>query len=118
MWRGMVAVVLLPAMAAAQAELPKPQTKAQATSSHDAPKLLSFRSFNQLRRGTAEGIAIVFEAAGRLTSPRSPVPGIVPLSLELRPAEGITLGPIDYPKPFKHKFAFQHERIASFEPFL
>jgi len=113
MWRGSVALVLLPAMAAAQTELLKSH-EAFSTSSHDVP--LSFRSFNQLRRGTDEKIAIVFEAEGRLTSPRSPVPGIIPLSLELHPTEGIIIGPVDYPKPFKHKFASQRDRIASFEP--
>jgi hypothetical protein len=118
MWRSILAVVLLPSLTVAQSDVPGKtlEVKSQTNSSFMAsPKVISYRSFDQLRRGTEEKVAVWVEVWGPLTSPRSPVPGVAPIKLELQPAEGFTFGPIDYPKPYRHKFAFQPERIAVFQ---
>jgi hypothetical protein len=50
-----------------------------------------------------------------VTLPQSPVPGIVPLRLELQTVEGFTIDKIRYPKTTKRKLALQPEpvRVAS-----
>ena len=115
MLRSFIAILLLPSLTVQTVVPGAGAFPATVSPSEESPKALSYRSFNQLRRGTEEKVAIVVEGAGFLTSPRSPEPGVIPLTFELQPAEGFTFEAIDYPKPYKHKFAFRHERIAVFQ---
>ena len=118
MWRTVLAVLLLPSLKGAQTAVPPltpiPSAPVPTT---ETPYVTakSYHSYSGLRRGAEETVAIMVEPLGYVVSPRSPVPGGVPIALELQPSAGLAFGPIDYPKPFKHKFAFQKERIPAFE---
>jgi hypothetical protein len=119
MWRTIFAVVLLPSLTAAQADFSprEPDLKRPlADSSSTSPKAVAYLSLSELRQGTQEKVAVTFDRPiGFVTSPRSPVPGLVPVSLELEPAEGLTVGPIDYPKAFDYRFKFQTQPVAVFQ---
>jgi hypothetical protein len=71
--------------------------------------------YHEIRRGTTEDIAVQIAVPGLVTLSQSPVPGIVPLRLELQTAEGFTINRIRYPKTSKRKLALQPEpvRVAS-----
>lgn len=121
MWRALCAVVLLPSFTAAQSEVAatSPAVQSQPSSAAAAgptkPAYRSYTYYNEIRRGTTEDIAVEIAVPGLVTLSQSPVPGIVPLRLELQPAEGIAIDRIRYPKTSKRKLAFQPEpmRVAS-----
>jgi hypothetical protein len=46
-----------------------------------------------------------------VTTPKSPVSGIIPLKLEMEPAEGLIYSTFRYPKARPQKFKFQAEPI-------
>lgn len=117
MWRAIVAVVLLPALTAAQAPPGNSALEQHlAASSSASPKAVAYLSLSELRQGTDEKVAVSFDRSpGFVTSPRSPVQGIVPVSLELQPAEGLTIGPRDYPKAFGYRFRFQTQPVPVFQ---
>jgi hypothetical protein len=52
-------------------------------------------------------VAIGVRLADYFTTPRSPVSGMVPLNLELQPAEGFRFTNLRYPKAHKQKVKFQ-----------
>jgi hypothetical protein len=121
MWRALCAVVLLPTFTAAQSEI---AATAQAVQSQPSsavatgptkPAYRSYTYYHEIRRGTTEEIAVQIASPGLVTLSQSPVPGIVPLRLELQTAEGFTIDRIRYPKTSKRKLALQPEpvRVAS-----
>src|SRR5271166_465429 len=104
MWRALCAVVLLPSIVAAQSEVAvtaqgaQPQSGLSAATAPTKPKYRAYTFYNEIRRGTTEDIAVQLAVPGFVTLPQSAVPGIVPLRLELQPAEGFAIGKIRYPK--------------------
>jgi hypothetical protein len=121
MWRALCAVVLLPTFTAAQSEVAataqavQSQPSSAAPAGPSKPAYRSYTYYNEIRRGTTEDIAVQIAVPGLVTLPKSPVPGIVPLRLELQTAEGFTIDRIRYPKASKRKLALQPEsvRVAS-----
>ena len=117
MWRHIAALVLLPALAAAQAAQTQPsppvETKQQSLGqlSPSKPAYRPYTLYNAIRRGRDEDVAIQLSPVGFVTSPRSPVSGIVPLNLELQPAEGLASSKLRYPKAHKRKFKFQRQPL-------
>jgi hypothetical protein len=116
MWRALCAVVLLPTLTAAQSEAGTAQAvQLQPDRSPVAragkPAYRSYTYYNEIRQGTTEDVAVQLAVPGFVTLTQSAVPGIVPLRLELRPAEGFTIGKIRYPKTFKRKLAFQQKPV-------
>jgi hypothetical protein len=94
MWRNILALVLLPSLAAAQtpggeasaAPQPEPHQSAPTNSSRDSgrttgPTYQTYTFHNAIRRGRQEEVAISLSPQGLVTSPKSPVSGIVPLTL-------------------------------------
>ena len=116
MWRSILTMVLLPSLVAAQTPVedviqqPTSQTKSRPTPLA-MPRLQHYAVYDAIRQGTAEEVAIQFWTVDFVTVPRSPVPGIVPLNLELQPAEGLAVSKVEYPKPFKRKLSYQSEPI-------
>jgi hypothetical protein len=124
MWRKILAFVLFPSLAAAQnpgIEVPAaPQPEApQATTVNPGPDqrrptgptFEKYTFYDAIRRGRKEEALIRLSPQGFVTSPRSPVQGIVPLRLELQPADGITVSAFRYPKTQPRKVKFQAEPI-------
>ena|SRR5579863_5084543 len=117
MWRSILAVVLLPALTAAQTpadngpQQPAPLTRLPESAPTALPKYEQFAAYDAIRQGTAEEVAIQCWRADFVTVPKSPVSGIVPLNLELQPAEGLAVSNVEYPKPFKRKVRFQSQSI-------
>jgi len=116
MWRALCAVVLLPSITVAQSEVGATGQLAQPLSGRSItvrpkPMYRSYTYYNEIRRGTVENAVVQLAVPGFVTMPQSPVPGIVPLRLELQPTEGFAVGKIRYPKTYKLKLAFQHEPI-------
>jgi hypothetical protein len=113
MWRSLFALVLLPAITAAQAAqsqgVPPPEsnTKLSERARIPQPVYRPYATYNAIRRGTTEEIAIQLNTRGYITTPKSPVSGIVPLSLELQPTEGFTVSRLRYPKARKQAVKFQ-----------
>jgi len=116
MWRSILAMILLPSLTAAQAAQTQPVSPAQAADPKPTPSqrarapLPHYRPYvlyDGIRRGTAEDVAISVHIGDYFTTPRSPVSGLVPLNLELQPAEGFTFTNLRYPKAFKQKVKFQ-----------
>jgi hypothetical protein len=117
MWRALCAVVLLPSLMAAQSEvgavaqgIPS-QGGGLAETGPSKPLYSSYTYYNEVRQGTAEDVAVELAVPGFVTLSRSPVPGIVPLRLELQPSAGFTIGKVRYPKTFKRKLPFQAEPV-------
>ncbi len=125
MWRSILALILLPALAAAQ----NPESGAPAvpqSESHPAaptnssrdlgrtsgPTYQTYTFHNAIRRGRQEEVAIRLSPQGLVTSPRSPVSGIVPLKLDLQPVDGLTIGAFRYPKGLRRNVKFQVEPVA------
>jgi hypothetical protein len=116
MWRSILAVILLPSLAAAQTQTPSvpadtsspPQ---RATPRPPQPSYRPYTFYDQIRRGTQEDIVIQLSPQGWVTSPRSPAPGIVPLKLELQPADGLTVSSFRYPRTQRRKVKFQAEPV-------
>jgi hypothetical protein len=125
MWRSILAVVLLPALAAAQNPgsevLAAPQSESHQASATNpgrnlgrttGPTYQTYTFHNAIRRGRQEEAAIRLSPQGLVTSPRSPASGIVPLKLELQPASGLTVSALRYPKAQRRKVKFQVEPVA------
>jgi hypothetical protein len=89
----------------------KSQPSSGAAAGPTKPAYRSYTYYNEMRRGTTEDIAVQIAVPGLVTLSQSPVPGIVPLRLELQRAEGITIDRIRYPKTSKRKLAFQPDPI-------
>jgi hypothetical protein len=114
MWRSVFALVLLPSITAAQAAqsqgVPPPpelNTKLAERSRIPRPVYQPYASYNAIRRGTTEEVAIRLTPGGYITTPTSPVSGIVPINLELQPTEGFTVSRLRYPKARKQGVKFQ-----------
>jgi len=118
MWRSIFAVLLLPSLTAAQAgTVPQAQTevpgpKAFPRASRPRPIYEAYSFYDGIRRGTAENVAIRVSSEGFLTTPRSPVPGIVPLKLDLDPIEGLTVSKLRYPKAYNLNAKFHTNPIS------
>ncbi|HTW56570.1 MAG TPA: hypothetical protein VMD99_00420 [Terriglobales bacterium] len=125
MWRRILAVVLLPTLTAAQSTqsgtVPAVQPQESRTTpghapvdhrpTYHQPVYQQYSRYDAVRRGRDEEIAIQISATGLVTTPKSPVAGIVPLSLELEPGDGITFGAVHYPKTQRRKVKFQSEPV-------
>jgi hypothetical protein len=104
MWRSILAVILLPALTAAQSEpIPTAPTGASNPPSVAAvrdpgPKYQSYTFYDGIRRGREEEVVIHVSVHGFVTTPKSPVQGVVPLKLDLDPADGLALSVLRYPK--------------------
>jgi len=119
MWRTLCAIVLIPSFALAQFEdatatgSQQPATTPPAPAQTKPPSYRQYTYYAEIRQGTTEKAAIALAVDhGFVTSPRSAVPGIMPLNLELQSAEGITVKDFDYPKPRPQSFAFRPEPIS------
>jgi hypothetical protein len=116
MWRSIFAVILLPSLTAAQSETTPSapedaSSPARQTTAASQPSYEPYLFHNQIRRGTQEDALIRLSVQGLVTSPRSPVPGIVPLRLELQSADGLTVSSVRYPKTRRRKVKFQSEPV-------
>jgi len=117
MWRSIFAVLLLPSLTAAQSgNVPSAQTdvsgpKAFPKASRPRPIYDAYGFYDGIRRGTAENVAIRVAPEGFLTTPRSPVPGIIPLKLDLDPIEGLTVSKLRYPKAYNLNAKFHPNPI-------
>jgi hypothetical protein len=114
MWRSFFAFVLLPAIAAAQAAQsqgvsPPPELNIKLSERRRTPQPVyrPLATYNAIRRGTTEEVAIQLTPGGYITTPASPVSGIVPLNLELQPTQGFTVSRLRYPKAHKQLAKFQ-----------
>ena len=123
MWRSVLAVVLLPSLVLAQtpgAEVPAPGSEpphvttannVRDTGRAAGPTYQSYTFHNAIRRGRREDVAIRLSVPGVVTSPRSPVSGILPLRLEVQPADGLTVSSFRYPKTQRKKVKFQDAAV-------
>jgi hypothetical protein len=97
MWRSILAMMLLPALTAAQTPQPPPQPASQ-PHHLTLPTFRGYTFYETLRRGREEESAIELQVSGLVTTPKSPVAGITPIKLELQPTDGLTIAAIRYPK--------------------
>jgi hypothetical protein len=116
MWRRIWAVVLIPAFAFGQTEYADTETSQQPQGnlslSKKLPAYRQYTSYEELRQGTTEKVAIALAAEpGLITSLRQPVPGILPLKLEIQNAEGIIVSDFHYPRTVKRRVAFRPDPI-------
>jgi len=117
MWRSILAVLLVPSLAAAQAQQTTstgaeqfpPQSSAAAAPT--PAKYESYTFHDGIRRGTEEEVAIQWWPGGFLTTPKSPVKGIVPLQFEVQPAEGLIFSKFRYPKAYPQSFKFHADPV-------
>ena len=124
MWRSIFALFLLPSLTAAQTgNVPSAQTdvpgpKAFPRASRPRPIYEAYAFYDGIRRGSAENLAISVSPEGFLTTPRSPVSGIISLNLDLDPAEGLTISKLRYPKAYNlnAKFHANPIPVASMDP--
>lgn len=114
MWRSILAVVLLSSLTAAQTAQTQPGPPAQSVGVKppqlQRPPVPTYRTitfYDGIRRGTDEEVAIQVQLGDYFTTPGSPISGIVPLHLELQPADGFTFTHLRYPKARKQKVKFQ-----------
>jgi len=119
-WRSICAVILLPSLAAAQADTTatsqrvSPQAPGSETQFQFSPSYRAYTYYAAIRQGTTEKAAVqlVLGEPGKVfASARSFGASAVPTKLELQGDEGLTVGRIKYPKPFKRQFAFQKDPI-------
>lgn len=111
MWRGIPAVILLPWLAVGETNFNTPSFPPQQTpaamkplSRHPSPRQYEiYTYYSALRQGTREEVAVE-ATADFVTIAKSPVAGIAPLKLELRPAEGLTFGKLGYPKAYPRAY--------------
>src|SRR5690348_8821970 len=103
MWRSLCIVVLLPSLVIAQSrEAVVPA--AIPPSGRDRASWRQATYYSEIRRGTSEKAAVelvLHDPRYFFTSPRFPIPGVVPLGLELEDQDGITITKIEYPQTFK-----------------
>jgi len=117
MWRSICAMVLVSSVALAQSEDAtatagqSPQNTRPDMTKAKSPSYRQYTFYTQIRQGTTERAAIALSLQGFVTSPRSIVPRVIPLRLELQSADGITVKDVDYPKPRRQTFAFRPEPI-------
>jgi len=116
MWRSILALILLPSLTAAQADIPA--TKSGAVNAEAAkgippkgPAYHPYTFYDRIRQGTTEDVAVELNASGFAVSPRGPVPGVIPVKLELNPAEGLTATNFRYPKPYERKLESQSKPL-------
>ena len=116
MWRSILALILLPSLIAAQAEIP---TTPQSTNSkivptgtsYPEPMYHSHTRWNQIRRGMTEDIAIELAATEYVAWPTHSVPSVLPMNLEIEPAVGFTFKNFRFPKPYVQKFGSQESPV-------
>lgn len=119
MWRSILAVFLAPVLTAAQTAQTQPvptvaEPCASGTYVHKSPTLPAYHHYtyhDRIRRGRDEEALIQFMVAGDVTTTKSDARGIVPLSLELQPLDGLTVKKLQYPKVVEKKMKFQSEPI-------
>jgi hypothetical protein len=127
MWRSIFAVLLLPSLTAAQnqpAPLAPPDRSYPTSRAANldpgpkdpepkdpGPKYKSFTFYDSIRRGREEEIVVSVSAPGLVTTSKSPVQGIVPLSLELDPVDGLSVSGLRYPKTTPRRVKFQSEPV-------
>lgn len=122
MWRSILAMVLLPSLVAAQTpaeeviQQPTPQTNLSQPTPLATPRYQHYAVYDAIRQDAAEEVAIELWLGGFVTVPKSPVSGIVPLKLDLQPAEGLEVRKVDYPKPLSRKVRFQTQSISAAGP--
>lgn len=119
MWRSILAVILAPAIVAAQtaqtegvpAVQSQPCPPAFSAKKPNLPTYRQYTYYDKIRRGREEDAAVQFMVAGDVTTPQSGARGIVPLSLELQPSEGLTIKNLRYPKVTAKQVKFQKEPL-------
>ena len=114
MWRSLIAVLLLPAITAAQAAQEPVSSTAAVKSVESSPAKVNYKPYTfyeQIRRGRDEQVALQLEVRGLVAVPKRPLAGIAPLKLELEPAEGLTFGGFRYPQAFKRKLKFESDPV-------
>jgi hypothetical protein len=110
MWREMITVILLATLLPGQAQS---QDDAAGFSRAPSPKIGVSPRYTELRRGTDEDVVVILMLPKDfVVSPVAEVPGIRPVLLELRPAEGLTITKLRYPRPHGKKFAFNPDPIS------
>ena len=110
MWRELIAVLLVGVTLHAQTKATNPDTPKL---EKPVPRVETYQRYTQVRRGATQDVGIVLVADGFVTSPRSPVTGITPVSLELDPTSGFTVSKLNYPKPFAMKFPFRRDQVQA-----
>src|SRR5579871_1778245 len=103
MWRSILAVILLPSLTAAQAEIPiTPQSidskvGVPCGTSHPKQMYHSYTRLNRIRRGMTEDVAIELAATEYVAWPAHSALGVLPMNLEIEPAEGFTVKNFRFP---------------------
>jgi hypothetical protein len=116
MWRSILAVILMPSLTAAQSEpVPAPagasNPPAVAAVRDLEPRYQSYTFYDGIRRGREEEVIIHVSVRGFVTTPKSPVQGIVPLKLDLDPADGLTFSGLRYPKGQLRNLKFESQPV-------
>lgn len=118
MWRSIFAVVLLPSLTAAQtqptppASPDRPHPSSRPAKFDPGPKYKAFTFYDSIRRGRDEEVVVRVAVPGMVTTSKSPAQGIVPLGLELEPAEGLSVSALRYPKTTPKAVKFQSQLVA------
>ena len=116
MWRNVFASVLVallllnPTEGASLEEYP-PGLRHEPPASAVAPTSRQFTYYTELRRGSTELAAITVSLPEYVTSPRSPVSGVIPLKLELQSSDGVMAEDFNYPATAKRSFSFRQQRV-------
>ena len=116
MWRNLFASVLValllltPTDGASLEEYP-PGLRHEPPASAAAPISRQFTYYTELRRGSTELAAITVSLPEYVTSPRSPVSGVIPLKLELQSSDGVMAKDFNYPATAKRSFSFRQQRV-------
>jgi hypothetical protein len=123
MWRSILAVFLAPVLTAAQTVQTEgavtPEPCKPATHVAKQPVLPTYRAYayyNRIRRGSEEKLGVQLMLGADVTTTKSAARGIVPLSLELQPADGLTVKDVRYPKVSAKKVKFQTEPLKVASP--
>src|SRR5262252_3787454 len=111
MWQALLALLLIPSLAAAQAPPEAaPQFSQQTVNlilhgpsrvSPTPPLYQAYSRYDAIRRGAEEDIGIQLRI-GAFVATASDAPGVVPLKLEFEPLEGITVKEIRAPRGEKN----------------
>lgn len=107
----MLAVILIPALTAAQTQPPTQLDgdRAAVSTSAGSSAYRFHTRYDHLRRGTSEEVVLELTHADFVTTSKAATPAIEPLRLELQPAEALTFTKIRYPKTRPTKFSFGAE---------
>jgi hypothetical protein len=116
MWRNvcvsvLAALLLLTPTESASLEEYPPGLPHEPPASAVAPTSRHFTYYTELRRGSTELAAIIVSLPEYVTSPRSPVSGVIPLKLELQSSDGVTAKDFNYPATAKRSFSFLPQRV-------